>query len=93
MFDLEKQFVFYGSYHNNPVNVLIHIVFVWVILGSAIAMLQLTPAFGSMPEFVTKAFGSELKVNAALGVCLFLSTVYIVMDPFVGLIGKFWLQS
>ena len=29
MFDLRKQFVFYASYHNQPVNVAIHLVCIW----------------------------------------------------------------
>ena len=29
MFDLRKQFVFYASYHNQPVNVAIHLACIW----------------------------------------------------------------
>jgi uncharacterized membrane protein YGL010W len=32
--DLETHFVFYGSYHYHPVNVLIHIATVWCISSS-----------------------------------------------------------
>ena len=28
-FDLKKQFVFYASYHNQPINVLIHLFCIW----------------------------------------------------------------
>ena len=28
-FDLKKQFIFYASYHNQPVNVAIHLVCIW----------------------------------------------------------------
>lgn len=40
MFDLEKQFAFYASYHSNPVNVAIHLVCIWPILATAITLLQ-----------------------------------------------------
>ena len=44
---LHRSFVFYGSYHNNPVNQLIHIVFVWAILYSSFVMLRWTPALSN----------------------------------------------
>jgi uncharacterized membrane protein YGL010W len=28
-FDLKEQFIFYASYHNNPVNVAIHLFCIW----------------------------------------------------------------
>ena len=87
--DLEKQFVFYASYHNNPVNIFIHLLCIWNIAFSAIVLLQYVPiAFGSMPEWIQENFGSDLKVNMALLTCAFYSVVYLIMEPFVGLIGK-----
>lgn len=44
LLDLEKHFAFYGAYHSNPVNVLIHMVFVWPILFTALMLLYFTPA-------------------------------------------------
>ena len=40
MLDLKKQFTFYASYHNQPVNVLIHLLCIWPILATACLMLQ-----------------------------------------------------
>ena len=39
-FDLEKQYVYYASYHNHPINAMIHIICIWPILATAIYMLQ-----------------------------------------------------
>jgi hypothetical protein len=39
IFDLERQFAFYGAYHNNKINILIHLVFVWPILFTALLLL------------------------------------------------------
>ncbi|KAJ1931796.1 hypothetical protein FBU59_006593 [Linderina macrospora] len=39
LFDLKYQFVKYGEYHNNPVNIAIHIVFVPTIMWTAISLL------------------------------------------------------
>ena len=42
VFDLEKQFTFYASYHSHPVNVAIHLVCIWPILATMILLLQVT---------------------------------------------------
>jgi uncharacterized membrane protein YGL010W len=39
IFDLERQFAFYGAYHSNKINILIHLVFVWPILFTALLLL------------------------------------------------------
>ncbi|KAJ0751191.1 putative 2-hydroxy-palmitic acid dioxygenase Mpo1 [Helianthus annuus] len=43
LFDLEKQYVFYGAYHSKPVNILIHMLFVWPILFTSLVILYFTP--------------------------------------------------
>ncbi|XP_073036475.1 2-hydroxy-palmitic acid dioxygenase MPO1-like [Primulina eburnea] len=43
LFDLEKHFAFYGAYHSNPINILIHMIFVWPILFTASVLLYFTP--------------------------------------------------
>jgi hypothetical protein len=73
MLDLEKQFTFYASYHNNPVNILIHLLCIWNIAASAIVMLQFTPALAAMPHWVQDNVSSDLKLNTALIVCTFYS--------------------
>ena len=86
-FDLEKQFVFYASYHNTPGNILIHLLCIWNIAFSGIVLLQYVPAFGLMPKWIEENVSSDLKFNAALLTCAFYSVVYLIMEPFVGLIG------
>ena len=86
-FNLEKQFIFYASYHNHPVNILIHLLCIWNIAFSAIVLLQYVPAFGSMPKWFEANVSSDLKFNAALLACAFYSVVYLIMEPFVGFIG------
>ena len=39
-FNLKKQFVFYASYHNDPFNIMIHVICIWPILATAIVLLQ-----------------------------------------------------
>ncbi|OIW04871.1 hypothetical protein TanjilG_13711 [Lupinus angustifolius] len=43
LFDLEKHFAFYGAYHSNPINVLIHVLFVWPILFTSLVLFYFTP--------------------------------------------------
>lgn len=49
LFDLEKQFAFYGAYHHNTVNVLIHCVFVWPIFLTALVLPAFTPQLVALP--------------------------------------------
>ncbi|MED6146163.1 hypothetical protein PIB30_032096 [Stylosanthes scabra] len=50
MVDLEKHFAFYGAYHSNPINIAIHMVFVWPILFTALILLYFTPSLFSSPS-------------------------------------------
>lgn len=50
LLDLEKHFSFYGSYHSNPINVAIHIIFVWPILFTALIILYFTPPIFSLSQ-------------------------------------------
>lgn len=43
LFDLEKHFAFYGAYHSNPANVIIHTLFVWPIFFTSLILWHFTP--------------------------------------------------
>ncbi|CAM8916075.1 unnamed protein product [Rhodiola kirilowii] len=45
LLDLERHFAFYGAYHSNPTNIIIHMIFVWPILFTALILLYFTPPF------------------------------------------------
>ncbi|KAI6683139.1 hypothetical protein NL676_029052 [Syzygium grande] len=51
LFDLEKHFAFYGAYHSNPVNILIHTVSVWPIFFTVLVLLYFTPLSVSSSTF------------------------------------------
>ncbi|KAG6589515.1 hypothetical protein SDJN03_14938, partial [Cucurbita argyrosperma subsp. sororia] len=38
LFDLERHFAFYGAYHSNPVNIFIHVLFVWPIFFTTLSI-------------------------------------------------------
>ena len=56
--DLEKQFVFYASYHNNPVNIFIHLLCIWNIAASGLVFFQYTPSLAPMPSIVEQGGNS-----------------------------------
>ncbi|XP_074316955.1 2-hydroxy-palmitic acid dioxygenase MPO1-like [Silene latifolia] len=73
IFNLEKHFAFYGAYHSNPINILIHMVFVWPILFSGLMLGFYLP----MVFFP----------NQALFTTIVFSVSYICMDKKAGSLG------
>ena len=73
LFDLEKHFAFYGAYHSNPVNVFIHMLFVWPILFTSLVILYFTPPLVdlSLPYSLILNYGFFFTViYAGFYVCL-----------------------
>lgn len=73
LFDLEEQFAFYGAYHSNPINIVIHMIFVWPILFTALLFLNFIPPFFSQSpiqllgqSFLVLNYGFLLTVIYAL---------------------------
>ncbi|XP_021749867.1 uncharacterized endoplasmic reticulum membrane protein YGL010W-like [Chenopodium quinoa] len=52
LFDLEKNFAFYGAYHSNPINILIHMLFVWPLFFTALMLFYYVPIF-YLPNFAS----------------------------------------
>lgn len=69
--NLEKQFVFYASYHHNWVNVLIHLLCIWPILATAILLLQYTPAVTI--DLSHLPLGQYMRLNVAFAVMVIYS--------------------
>ncbi|KAM1026196.1 hypothetical protein ACFX2I_039109 [Malus domestica] len=66
LFDLERHFAFYGAYHSNPVNILIHTLFVWPIFFTSLVLFHFTPSLYSFPNGFCLNFGFAL---TAIWVC------------------------
>ncbi|XP_030450010.1 2-hydroxy-palmitic acid dioxygenase mpo1-like [Syzygium oleosum] len=86
LFDLERHFAFYGAYHGNPVNVAIHMVFVWPILFTALLLLCFTPPLFGLPRVELSLFGHGLALALNVGCVLTLvySAFYVFLDPRAG---------
>lgn len=83
LFDLEKHFAFYGAYHSNPINIAIHMLFVWPILFTILLILYFTP---SLFSFGFPLFGSHvvLVFNIGLLLTLIYSVFYVCLDAKAG---------
>ncbi|XP_020594670.1 uncharacterized endoplasmic reticulum membrane protein YGL010W-like, partial [Phalaenopsis equestris] len=78
LLDLEKQFSFYGAYHSNPVNVLLHIIFVWPIFFTSLILFYFTPPLFHLPVF------GGLDLNFAFISVVFYSLFYVALDKKAG---------
>ncbi|KAL5336698.1 hypothetical protein BJX70DRAFT_400333 [Aspergillus crustosus] len=79
--NLEKQLLFYGAYHNNPVNVAIHITCVPILLFTGIALATNSPALFPVPEVLR--FENLPPNVGTLGAFVY-STFYILLEPVAG---------
>ncbi|KAL3748504.1 hypothetical protein ACJRO7_009702 [Eucalyptus globulus] len=86
LFDLEKHFAFYGAYHSNPVNILIHTVFVWPIFFTSLVLLYFTPTicelFSLQPQCYLARHG--LFLNLGFFFALLYAVFYVCMDRKAG---------
>ncbi|GLE01501.1 hypothetical protein PINS_up018356 [Pythium insidiosum] len=87
-FDLEKQLVFYMSYHHNKINQWIHLVCIWPILITAVIMTAETKPFVDQPSFLAdNAFGKLLVFNLSAIVAVIYMAWYVALDPKAGSLG------
>ena len=86
LLDLEKHFAFYGAYHSNPINIAIHILFVWPIFFTALLILYFIPSFFNLPHIEISIFGSHffLIINFGFLIAIIYSLFYICLDPKAG---------
>lgn len=86
LFDLEKHFAFYGAYHSNPMNVVIHMLFVWPIFFTALLILYFTPSLFNLPPIDFSLFGNNvvLLLNFGFFLALIYSVFYVCLDVKAG---------
>ncbi|XP_061367433.1 2-hydroxy-palmitic acid dioxygenase MPO1 isoform X1 [Gastrolobium bilobum] len=83
LLDLEKHFGFYGAYHSNPINVAIHIIFVWPILFTALILLYFTPPLFS-PTQLGFIIHPVLVFNLGFFFTVFYALFYAALDTKAG---------
>ncbi|KAJ4787375.1 hypothetical protein LUZ62_038621 [Rhynchospora pubera] len=84
VFDLEKHFAFYGAYHSDPMNVVIHTIFVWPILYTALLLFQFTPTFFTFQFALAADDNVTIAFNFAFLFALIYAVFYVLMDPKAG---------
>ncbi|KAJ7943443.1 YGL010w-like protein [Quillaja saponaria] len=86
LFDLENHFTFYGAYHNNPINIAVHMLFVWPIFFTALLFFYFTPSFFNLPKIEFSLFGNEvlLVLNIGFLLTLIYSVFYVCLDVKAG---------
>ncbi|KAF2161784.1 hypothetical protein M409DRAFT_27841 [Zasmidium cellare ATCC 36951] len=78
--NLEKQLLFYGAYHHDPVNIGIHITFVPILLLTGFLFGTNSPALPT-PDWLTIP---NLPLNLGTIACFIYSSLYILMEPVAG---------
>lgn len=80
--DLQEELCFYKAYHNNPVNVRIHMVFIPIILASAIVFLSYIELPSQLAPFVLPQplypYSSYFNIGTFIAVSF--STFYCLLD-------------
>lgn len=84
VFDLKGQLVFYGAYHNHPINQSIHFVFVPIIMWTVAVWLSYSPSV-PIPGVCDMASGKYLECNGALLLILVYAAYYVTLDALAGL--------
>ncbi|KAJ5999952.1 hypothetical protein N7481_000361 [Penicillium waksmanii] len=79
--NLEKQLLFYGAYHNNPVNVAIHITCVPILLFTGIVLACNSPALLPAPEALRFEY---LPANAGTIGAFIYAFFYVLLEPVAG---------
>jgi uncharacterized membrane protein YGL010W len=88
--DLEKQFSFYGSYHSNKNNVLIHMISVWPIFLTFMIPLAYLPALGPLPLAPGTLPLQEYMIPKLAFIQAGLAGLYyIALDKKAGFLGAF----
>lgn len=88
VFNLEDQFSFYGAYHHNKINVLIHMVFVWPIYFSASTLLAYTlPLAPQLPIMAALPYHDYMVLNYSFVLAAVYALFYISLEPKSGSVG------
>lgn len=80
LFDLENHFAFYGAYHSNPINIFIHILFVWPLVFTSLLLLYFTPPLFKTPELLLSGLDYGLVFNYGFLFTVIYGLFYVSLD-------------
>ncbi|KAI0478714.1 DUF962 domain-containing protein [Xylariaceae sp. FL0804] len=81
--NLEKQLTFYGAYHDQPANVVIHMVCVPLILFTGFTMAANSGTLIPLPDFLTVPY---LDLNLGTLAAMTWGGLYVLLEPVAGTI-------
>lgn len=88
LLDLEKHFAFYGAYHSNSINILIHTLFVWPIFFTSLILFYFTPPVYDLSDkvsfFPSGLFSHALVLNFGFLFTLIYALFYFCLDKKAG---------
>lgn len=88
-FDFKSQLAFYGEYHNNPINQLIHIVFVPTIVWTVLVWTSLLGEVLPHPAFLP----AWLELHPGWIIATIAYGIYfIILEPMAGLVAALFYQ-
>lgn len=88
LLNLEKQFAFYGAYHSNKLNVLVHMFFVWPIFFTSGILWAYTPAIIPLPlPAGTLPFQQYMILNVNFVIAGIYALYYAALDKKAGSLG------
>lgn len=79
--NLERQLTFYGAYHHNAVNLVIHMTCVPLIMFSAFCMAGNTGTLIPLPDALTVPY---LDLNLGTIAAIAYATLYVLLEPVAG---------
>ncbi|KAL8227553.1 hypothetical protein R6Q57_015137 [Mikania cordata] len=74
--DLDKNFAFYASYHSNPINIAIHMIFVWPIFFTSVLLFDFIPTPFDLPRIAFSLFWNDFILIFNFG--FLLTLIYVV---------------
>ncbi|KAL5722889.1 hypothetical protein ACHQM5_006349 [Ranunculus cassubicifolius] len=83
LFDLERHFAFYGAYHSNPTNIILHMLCVWPTVFSTLVILYFTPSFFN-PPYIQFCPHGKLVLNLGFFLTVIYGLFYICLDKKAG---------
>ncbi|KAJ4841043.1 hypothetical protein Tsubulata_009382 [Turnera subulata] len=87
LLDLETHFAFYGAYHSNPVNILLHTIFVWPIFFTTLILFSFTPPIYQITPIGFSDHG--LLLNFGFFFALTYALFYLCLDKRAGALAAF----
>ncbi|XP_021286079.1 uncharacterized endoplasmic reticulum membrane protein C16E8.02 [Herrania umbratica] len=86
LFDLENHFAFYGAYHSDRINILIHTLFVWPIFFTSLVLFYFTPTIYDLSQsgILPSGLNPVLILNYGFVFALIYGLFYVILDKKAG---------